>query len=119
LVIQIIQHCDILLVISKYTIVIVFIFTFILGLLLSFPVAPAAQAFTCRNYNSHKICILSIKRSAKNYWEYRASVIIDGVKTPVELYDCRQRIHVSRNKIIAFGEDDAGELICNFFMSRS
>jgi hypothetical protein len=104
--------------------VLIFIFTFILSLLLSFPVAPAAQAFTCRNYNSHKICILSIKRSAKNYWEYRASVIIDGVKTPVDLYNCRQRVRVSYNDAkhpitMAFGENDAGELICNFFMSRS
>ncbi len=99
----------------------IFVFTFILSFLLSFSVTPPAQAFTCRNYNSHKICILSIKRSAKNYWEYRASVIIDGVKTPVDLYDCRQRVRVSRDgrTIIAFGEDDAGELICSFLMSRS
>ncbi|NJL62629.1 MAG: hypothetical protein HC903_13385 [Methylacidiphilales bacterium] len=98
----------------------IFIFTFILSLILSCPVAPAAQAFTCRNYNSHKICILSIKRSAKSYWEYRASVIIDGVKTPVELYDCRQRVRVSRDRtIIPFGKDDAGELICSSLMSRS
>ncbi|PAX59420.1 hypothetical protein CK510_07160 [Brunnivagina elsteri CCALA 953] len=102
----------------------IFIFTCILSLLLSFPVAPAAQAFTCRNYNSHKICILNIKRSAKNYWEYRASVIIDSVKTPVELYDCHQRVPISYERVkhpttIAFGKDDAGELICNFVMSHS
>ncbi|BAZ42400.1 hypothetical protein NIES4101_83690 [Calothrix sp. NIES-4101] len=98
----------------------VFIFTLIFNLLLGFTVISPAEAFTCRDYNNHKIYILSIKRSAKNYWEYRASVIIDGVRSPVEMYDCRQRVRIGSDRnLIAFGEDDGGELICSFFKMSS
>lgn len=43
-----------------------------------------AQASTCRNYNHNLICILTIKRSAKYHWLYRASVSINGEKIPIE-----------------------------------
>ncbi|BAZ11370.1 hypothetical protein NIES4071_31960 [Calothrix sp. NIES-4071] len=92
------------------------ILTFILIVVLSLTIALPAEAFTCRSYNGHKICIHSIKRSAKKHWEYRASVSIDGAKTPVETYDCRQQIRIKNDgKIIWFGEDNAGTLICSFF----
>lgn len=48
-----------------------------------------AEAYTCRNYKGHQVCIISIKRSAKNHWEYRALVNVDGVKIPLETYNCR------------------------------
>ncbi|RUT07123.1 hypothetical protein DSM106972_023840 [Dulcicalothrix desertica PCC 7102] len=89
--------------------------TFILIVVLSFTIALPAKAFTCRSDNGHKICILSIKRSAKKYWQYQASVSIDGAKTPVETYDCRQHRIQNDGKIIPFGEDNAGALICSFF----
>ncbi|MBH8552639.1 hypothetical protein I8751_09670 [Nostocaceae cyanobacterium CENA357] len=70
----------------------------------------------CRNYNDHIICILSINRSAKNYWEYRASVSVDGVKNPNEVYNCRERVKVKRDRtVVSFGQNDPGELICSFF----
>lgn len=47
-----------------------------------------AQASFCRN-SDRLICLLSIKPSAKNHWEYRAAVSIDQVTRPVELYNCR------------------------------
>lgn len=90
-----------------------------LSVALPFP----AQASFCRNsasvggslQDNHEICILSIKRSAKNYWEYRAIVSIDRVKQPVEVYNCRDRIRVGKNGIVPFQPNSAGELICRFF----
>lgn len=79
-----------------------------------FAVAPPAAASFCRNYNGNKICIFSIKRSAKNYWEYRAEVSINGVKKPLEIYNCRTRQKIQKNgNIIKFTPNGAGQLICN------
>jgi hypothetical protein len=89
----------------------------LLLLILSFLVAlPAKATSICRKYDDREICILSIKRSAKNYWEYRASVSIDKVKTPIEVYNCRDRIKVQADgKILPFERKDPGKLICSFF----
>ncbi|MFB2978793.1 hypothetical protein [Microseira sp. BLCC-F43] len=54
-----------------------------------FVLAHPAQASFCRTSDRRVICIKSIKRSAKNYWEYRAVVSIDGVARPLEVYNCR------------------------------
>lgn len=90
----------------------IFLIIFILAYFLTFP----AQASFCRNYNNQLICIISIKRSAKNYWEYRASISVDGKVRPIEVYDCRQKIRIQNNQsVIPFKENDAGEFICNFF----
>jgi hypothetical protein len=63
---------------------------FVLLLILYFSVALPAKASVCRNYDNHSICIISIKRSAKNYWEYRAAISVDKIKTPIEVYNCRE-----------------------------
>jgi hypothetical protein len=60
-------------------------------LALSFSIALPAYASFCHNDNGHQICIIDIKRSAKNYWEYRIVLGVDGVKRPVEVYNCRDR----------------------------
>jgi hypothetical protein len=84
--------------------------------MLSFAVALPAEASFCRNSNDHLICILSIKRSAKNYWEYRAAVSMDGVKRPIEVYNCRDRTLVRKDgSVMPFESNDPGELICRFF----
>lgn len=76
---------------------------------------PAHASF-CRNYNNQLVCIISIKRSAKNYWEYRASISVNGKVRPIEVYNCRQKIRIQNNQtIIPFKENDAGEFICSFF----
>ncbi|MEH2027585.1 MAG: hypothetical protein V7K62_29185 [Nostoc sp.] len=69
--------------------------------ILPFCVVNPAFASVCRNYDDynglrlhHQICILSISRSAKNYWEYRATVSVDGVKRPTEVYNCREGVKV-------------------------
>ncbi|MDM9381850.1 hypothetical protein QUB80_14190 [Chlorogloeopsis sp. ULAP01] len=86
----------------------------VLVLSLSFAVALPAQAFTCRNLNNHSICIINIKRSAKYHWEYRADVSVDGVKRPTEVYNCRDRLRVRKDRtIVPFDSNGVGELICN------
>ncbi len=87
------------------------LFIFILITLIN--IAPV-EASLCRNFNEHLICILTIKRSAKYYWEYRVSLSIDGVKTPVEIYNCRDKFKITKDKrMISFDEAQTGELICN------
>ena len=92
--------------------------TLVLLLILFSLVTLPAEASVCRNYQGHKICILSIKRSAKNYWEYRAVVSVDGVKRPTKVYNCRERVKVQQDgTVLPFEEKDPGEMICSFFNS--
>ena len=89
---------------------IVFAWTVMVG-----AIAPLANAkpLLCRTVNQHQVCILSVKRSAKNYWEYRASAQIDGERTPVEVYDCRRHVKVSQDGAQQpFQPDGAGPIIC-------
>ena len=53
-------------------------------------VAPAYAEF-CRRADGHQICIVDIKRSAKNYWQYQATASVDGIEKPTASYDCRER----------------------------
>lgn len=81
-------------------------------LLLVFPV----EAATCRNLDGHQVCIVEIKRSAKNFWEYRAIVSIDGRKRPREIYNCRDKYTIEYDKaVIPFKKNSPGELICSLF----
>ncbi|MGK7940563.1 MAG: hypothetical protein AB4062_10530 [Crocosphaera sp.] len=76
-------------------------------------IIPSAEAKFCRQINGHQICILKIKRSAKNHWEYRASVKIDQEIRPIEIYDCRQGYRITKTgDIIPFQSDQVGDLIC-------
>ncbi|MBD2091478.1 hypothetical protein H6F67_16665 [Microcoleus sp. FACHB-1515] len=80
----------------------------------------AADAPICRSVNGQEICILSIKRSAKNYWEYRATVSIDGQArswrsgtVSIEKYNCRDRIRIRQNgRSVPFEPQGVGELLC-------
>jgi hypothetical protein len=79
-----------------------------------FVLAHPAQASFCRTSDRSVICIKSIKRSAKNYWEYRAVVSIDGVALPLEVYNCRDRLKIRPDgTVVPFESNGAGELICN------
>ncbi|WP_413163556.1 hypothetical protein ACL6C3_29410 [Capilliphycus salinus ALCB114379] len=90
-----------------------FLITVLLSIYFSLTFTQPVQASMCRTVNDNKICILSIKRSAKYHWEYRASVSINGKKTPVEIYNCRRRTKIdSSGKIKRFEKNGAGELIC-------
>lgn len=93
----------------KYIILLLF---FLLNLLVSFP----AEASTCRNINGHQVCIVDIKRSAKKYYEYKVSLSIDGVKQPLEIYNCRYKFKFrSDGTFVAFKPKDEGQFICSFF----
>ena len=97
----------------KNIIVITKIIIILLFLTIAPPVQPAQAAF-CRTYKNNRICILSIKRSAKNYWEYRASVKVNRETRPVEIYNCRDRTRVKADgKIVIFEPNGAGNIICS------
>jgi hypothetical protein len=84
--------------------------------ILTFLAPSPVHASVCRNDRDQLVCILSIQRSAKNYWEYRASVSVNGQVRPVEVYNCRQEVRISKNGLVVpFQVDRPGELICSFF----
>ncbi|MBF2022793.1 MAG: hypothetical protein IGR93_22550 [Hydrococcus sp. C42_A2020_068] len=89
----------------------------LLLLALSLAVTLPVQATPlCRNYSDRVICILSIKRSAKYHWQYLATVSIDGIVRPMEVYNCRDRFRIQKDgTVLSFEPHGAGELICNFF----
>jgi hypothetical protein len=88
----------------------------ILFLFFGMSLASDANAAVCRQISDRNFCIVSIKRSAKNYWEYRVAVSVDGVKRPIEVYNCRDRSIVKHDKTIdTFKPDNAGEFICTMF----
>ncbi len=80
-----------------------------------------ASPILCRTIESHQICILSIKRSAKNFWEYRASVSVDGKVRSEEIYNCRDRLWTRADgKQLSFEAPEilkSGDLVCRFFRS--
>ncbi|MEG4394612.1 hypothetical protein [Microcoleus sp. BROC3] len=88
-------------------------------LLISFFWALPAEASVCRNDRGSEICIVDIKRSAKNYWEYRVILSVDGVKQPLEVYNCRDRTTVKKDgTVLAFGQNNPGEIVCGFFNQK-
>jgi hypothetical protein len=69
-----------------------FLIKLVISLLVCFSsVTLPASADYCRQVEGHQICILNIKRSAKNYWQYQATASIDGIEKPTASYDCRER----------------------------
>lgn len=53
----------------------------------------AAAVDLCRNVEGQRLWIIRIKRSAKNYWEYRTKVSIDGKQKVKEIYLQLSRSH--------------------------
>ncbi|MEM7591934.1 MAG: hypothetical protein AAF383_10540 [Cyanobacteria bacterium P01_A01_bin.83] len=78
---------------------------------------PIADAAMCGVRNEQQVCVLKLKRSAKNYWEYRAKVSIDGEKQRYkEIYNCRDRTLTRKGKYpIPFKPNSPGELVCQTF----
>lgn len=79
-----------------------------------FTLASAPAQDNCRIFTGHEVCITSIRRSAKSYWEYRTVVSVDGVKQPLELYNCRDRTRIlaSDGSIIPFLTGKTGDWVC-------
>lgn len=75
-----------------------------------------AEAEFCRQVDSQRICILSIKRSAKNYWQYQAVVSVDGIEQPFANYDCRDRLITEPDgNMAAFRSRPAGAFVCSLY----
>jgi hypothetical protein len=74
----------------------------------------------CRVRYGQEVCILKLKRSAKNYWEYRAKVSIDGEQQKnLEVYNCRDRTLTRKGKYpIPFQPNSPGELVCQTFQRQ-
>jgi hypothetical protein len=83
--------------------------------------APAVAApLHCRTLKDKPVCIDWIKRSAKRYWEYNATVSIAGVKQPTAVYDCLSRVIVEPDDTaVSFGRNDPGAVVCDLFRERS
>ncbi|MCU0552722.1 MAG: hypothetical protein MUC48_25615 [Leptolyngbya sp. Prado105] len=91
---------------------------FLLGLLflLFLTISLPASADRCRTVDDREICIVSIRRSAKNYWEYRAIVRVNGEVKPLQIYDCRSKTTIQDNKVLEiFEQDGTAEAVCSFF----
>ncbi|EKD08679.1 hypothetical protein HFV01_29260 [Limnospira fusiformis SAG 85.79] len=81
--------------------------------LLSVMIVPVSEAAICRMIDNHQICIISLKRSAKYHWEYRAKLSIDGVAQGEWIYNCRDRLRVdSDGKQAKFEPNSFGEYLC-------
>jgi hypothetical protein len=85
-------------------------------LLITLQASSALAAPICRTIQNQDVCILSIKRSAKNFWEYNAAVSIDGKRGPKEPYNCRSRYKTLRNGSVEyFSSDSIGSLVCKIY----
>jgi hypothetical protein len=86
------------------------------GLLCWLTVVAPARAEFCRQVDGHRICILSIKRSAKNYWQYQATVSTDGIKQPAASYDCREKSIIEADGNMAlFRSRLDGSIVCSLY----
>ncbi|WP_309744215.1 MULTISPECIES: hypothetical protein [unclassified Chamaesiphon] len=81
-------------------------------------VTPARAEF-CRQVDGQQICIIDIKRSAKNYWQYQAMVRIDGIDMPAASYDCRDRLITDPDgNMSSFRSRKDGRIVCSLYRSR-
>jgi hypothetical protein len=76
---------------------------------------PATAEF-CRQMGNHRICVIDIKRSAKNYWQYQAVVTTDGIKQPQGSYDCRDRLITEQDgNMASFRSRPDGAVVCTTY----
>jgi hypothetical protein len=79
----------------------------LLSLLLTLP---------CLTLNNQTLCLQDIKRSAKNYWEYRVTLTLNNIPQPPELYNCRDRIITKKDKSrVKFSPQDLSNYICRLY----
>ena len=81
--------------------------------LLSVTTAPAGSSI-CRVFGEHQVCAVSIKRSAARYWEYRTVLNVDGIRQPLEIFNCRDstRTLASDGSTVPFLTGKTGDWIC-------
>ncbi len=91
----------------------------LIGGMVLFSLPSPAEAAICRNIQGRRICEASLNRSAKNYWEYRAIVTIDGARQPRETYNCRDKIRIQADgTVIPFQEGDPSPVVCRLYNKR-
>jgi hypothetical protein len=79
-------------------------------------VPPPAQALTCRSVRGQDVCIVDIKRSAKRFWEYRATVSVAGQVQPTAIYNCREGLRMDDDGFDALlSKVPEGELVCQLY----
>ncbi len=61
-------------------------------------IAKTCQKTFSQNASGQPICLLQIKRSAKNYWEYRVALKIGDRPKVTRIYDCRQHSYWQADK---------------------
>lgn len=77
-----------------------------------------APPLRCEQTGEQTVCIQWIKRSAKNHWEYRAGVTLDGIPQPPALYNCRtRRLTINPQPPTPFHTAGPGDLICRILKS--
>ena len=50
---------------------------------------PAMAAVKCQTVAGQRLCLESVKRSAKYFWQYRAVVSVAGRPQPEAVYHCQ------------------------------
>jgi hypothetical protein len=85
-------------------------------LIIVFLVALPAQASFCKSIDTQKVCILSIERSAKNYWEYQVQLSVDRTVQPRTVYNCREKLWLQTNgQWIKFKDSSVNAVACSLF----
>jgi hypothetical protein len=78
--------------------------------------ALPAQASFCKNIEQQQVCILSIDRSAKNFWEYQVQLTVNHVTQPLAVYNCQeQQWRTPTGDWTAFTDDSVNAVACSLF----
>jgi len=78
----------------------------------------AAPPLRCEQAGEQTVCLQWIKRSAKNHWEYRAGISLDGIAQPPAVYNCRTRRRtMAQQPPLPFKAEGPGDLICRLLES--
>lgn len=78
--------------------------------------APILGTSSCRTFRGSEVCVLTQKRSAKRFWEYKAQVTVNGERQPLWVYNCRDRTKAERDgTVFEFDRDDPGDVICKVY----
>lgn len=81
--------------------------------------SPIAVALPCRQLAEQRVCLVSLQRSAKNYWEYRAILRINDRELPLEMYNCRDRTKQQENgTVVRFDPLGIGNFVCQLYKAR-
>ncbi|AFY37498.1 hypothetical protein Lepto7376_1131 [[Leptolyngbya] sp. PCC 7376] len=96
-------------------------FKFVWGIVIAFGLmfcsAAPAIAVQCQTIGDQEICLVSVKRSAKYYWQYRAVLKINGKQHPSERFDCHPRNTKTQGDRQSL-KDQKHAFVCNIIPKR-